>query len=275
MQEAHRYFLAQREASAHDEIRRCASCGFTFTSRQFEESEYDIIYSRIGSADPNQAVCGGAGAIATERRYARLHALIAEYTGFDKPFLDFGCGDGSFLRVAASTCGIGFEVGEGGMRAGPNGSKILRGRFPDIAGTPDVPWDSQSFVTAFDVFEHLPALPREIDLIRRVIRPGGFLFVTVPDIGSVMARAWGGRWNMLLLEHLWYFDRTTLDALLKQSGFVPMTHSSVPYDASVGHVAKRLGESFGFSGAALPRWLRDIVLPVPAGVLFAAYRREA
>jgi hypothetical protein len=188
--------------------------------------------------------------------------------------MDFGCGDGSFLRVAGGSSGIGFEVGEPGMRIGPNGNNILSGRFYDLAGTAAVPWESQAFVTAFDVLEHLPALPREVDLIRRIIQPGGLLFITVPDVGSLMARAARGRWNMLLLEHLWYFSSATLDEFLTRAGFLPLAHSSVPYDASIGHVAKRLGESFGLSGTSLPTWLRDIVVPVPAGVIFGAYRRK-
>jgi SAM-dependent methyltransferase len=199
--------------------------------------------------------------------------LIERHVGFNQPFLDFGCGDGSFLRVAASSLGTGFEIGDEGERTGPSGNRILRGRFDALAGSERLPRDSQAFVTAFDVFEHLPALRRDVALIRQVMRPGGHLFVTVPDIGSVMAQAAGARWNMLLLEHLWYFSRTTLDRFLALEGFVPVAHASVPYDASVGHVLKRLGESLSVRMPSLPAALRDAVLPVPAGVLFAAYRR--
>ncbi len=274
LQEAHRYFLAERKASAHGDIRCCTSCGFMFTSPQFEEAEYDTIYSRIGTEARNRTVTGGAGAAATERRFRRLRELVAIHTAFDVPFLDFGCGDGDFLRVAGSNSGTGFEIGEPGTRTGLNGGKIFSGRFQNLAGTSDIPWESQSFAVAFDVLEHLPALLREIALLRRVIRPGGYLFVTVPDTGSVMARTARGRWNMLLLEHLWYFSQTTLDALLRRAGFLAIAHSSVPYDASVGHVAKRVGESFGLSGVVLPTRLGNIVVPVPAGVLFGAYRRK-
>jgi len=138
-----------------------------------------------------------------------------------------------------------------------------------------LPWASQAFVTAFDVFEHLSALERDVGLIHRVLRADGMLFVTVPDVSSLVARASGGRWNMLLLEHLWYFSASTLDRLLHKHGFGAIEHRSVPYDASVGHIAKRLGESASLRLPALPRWLNDRVVPAPAGVLFAAYRRRA
>jgi hypothetical protein len=44
-----------------------------------------------------------------------------------------------------------------------------------------------------------------------VLKTGGHLFVTVPNSESFVARAMGKRWNMLLLEHLWYFSPKTIE----------------------------------------------------------------
>ena len=107
--------------------------------------------------------------------------------------------------------------------------------------------------------------------------------MALPTLGTVM-KSWppgrstrlaGGRWNMFLLEHLWYFSPQTMDRFLATRGFTPVAHQAVPYDASVGHVLKRLGESLGMAAPRLPQWLNQAVLPVPAGVMFAAYRRNA
>ena len=272
LDQAHRYFLAYREASAHGDIRRCAQCGFVFTSPQFDATEYDAIYARAprGSGAANS----GPGALATRRRFARLKRRIARYVDVSGPFVDFGCGDGEFLREVDSPAGLGFEVGPPAERPGPAGTTLVSGRWDSVAGSPRLPFASQCFVTAFDVFEHLARLDEDLALIRRVLESKGYLFVTVPDIGSAMARAAGARWNMLLLEHLWYFTASTLDQLLRRHGFEPRGHSSVPYDASVLHIAKRAAESIGRRRApALPRWMQRLVVPVPAGVLFAAYRK--
>lgn len=272
--EAHHYFLAQRRASAHGDIRKCAGCGFVFTSPQFDEQEYDLIYSRIGADAAPDPAAAGPGAVASERRFLRLRDAVARRSSIGEPFLDFGCGDGTFLRVAGGPASTGFEVGTPGRRPGPNGSSILCGRWQDVAGSAAMPWGSQAFVTAFDVFEHLPALQRDVESIRRVIRPAGHLYITVPDIGSAMARLTGGKWNMLLLEHLWYFNARTLDAFMARCGFRALSHQSVPYDASVEHVLKRLAETLGLRAPALPAALRRLVAPIPAGVLFAAYQRQ-
>jgi SAM-dependent methyltransferase len=272
---AHRYFLARRQATAHGDIRRCEGCGFTFTSPQFEADEYDTIYSRLHENTGGSEGFEGPGDIANEARFTRLHGLIKGREDFTQPFLDFGCGDGSFLRVAGSAGGRGFEIGAPGQRSGPAGTTIDSGQWPVVAGSPAVPWGSQAFVTTFDVFEHLPNLARDVELIRRVLAPGGRLYVTVPDIASPMARLTGGRWNMLLLEHLWYFSPATLDRFLARFGFRAEAHARVPYDASLSHAAKRLAETLGARAPRLPGALSRWVLPVPAGVMFAAYRLAA
>ena len=273
LENAHRYFLANREASAHGDIRQCRSCGFVFTSPQFGDAEYDRIYTRIGEGMAPGASSAGPGAAANERRFRRLRDHVLRSSTLDSSFVDFGCGDGTFLEVAGSAKGIGFEIGRPGHRAGPAGTKIVCGQWPSVAGSDLIPWESQSFVTAFDVFEHLPNLERDVALIRRVIRPGGHLYVTVPDIESVMARLTGRRWNMLLLEHLWYFGPKTLNRFLERFGFAAVENLGVPYDASAAHTLKRVAESAGFAAPKLPSWLQSLVVPVPAGVLFAAYRK--
>ena len=272
LDEAHRYFLANREATAHGDIRRCSGCGFVFTSPQFTPADYDAIYGRVGEAATG--TLSGPGAVATRARFARLKRRVAEHADVAAPYLDFGCGNGDFLAEMRSAVGLGFEVGAPGRRPGPGGTSIISGHWPEVAGSSALPFGSQGFVTAFDVFEHLACLDRDIELIHRVLQPRGHLFVTVPDVASLMARVAGARWNMFLLEHLWYFEAGTLDRLMERHGFEALAHSAVPYDAAVSHVVKRLGETVGRRLPQLPQWLEGWVLPIPAGVLFAAYRKR-
>ena len=135
-----------------------------------------------------------------------------------------------------------------------------------------MPWGSQNLVTAFDVFEHLCNLERDVALIRRVLSPNGYLFVTIPDVQSLTARLSRRHWNMLLLEHLWYFSGSTLDRFLSRHGFAPLMQRAVPYDAAIGHITKRIGETLRIRLPKLPWWINEIVIPVPAGVLLAGYR---
>ena len=89
--------------------------------------------------------------------------------------LDVGCADGTLLRAAAGVIreGIGIDPD-----APAGDARLQRGRFPDdlaVDGTFDV-------ITMLAVFEHFPdaARPRVVEAIRRLLRPGGRVILTVP-----------------------------------------------------------------------------------------------
>src|SRR4051812_43568309 len=93
--EAERYFLANRTATAHGQIVRCRACSFVFTSPRFADDEYDRIYTAVGrtaASDPSFE-------LAKVARFRRLAAIVRSFQPQKVPFLDFGCGDGTFLRV--------------------------------------------------------------------------------------------------------------------------------------------------------------------------------
>ena len=114
--------------------------------------------------------------------------------------------------------GLGFEVGELGTHTvGP--SRIMTGRFFDLLGRRPFAGRAFDFITAFDVLEHLPNLDKYLHALGQLLVPGGRLIVTIPDAGSWMAMLSGRRWNMYLLEHLWFFDESTLMAFMARAGF--------------------------------------------------------
>src|SRR6516225_11756002 len=92
--EAATYFLTHRTASVHGPIVRCRECGFVFTSPRFSNLEYDKIYKKVRSPadlDPSFETAKAA-------RFQRLAAIVSKFHPPETPFLDFGCGDGGFLR---------------------------------------------------------------------------------------------------------------------------------------------------------------------------------
>ena len=265
--EAADYFLAHRSATAHGTIVRCRHCRFVFTSPRFSPADYDRIYA--GICAPNSLPPGFAAAQAA--RFRRLAAIVRRHVPGGGDFVDFGCGDGGFLEAMNDPRGRGFEVGADGFRrAGP--SQVVSGDWARFAGSPACPPASLDVVTAFDVFEHLAALDEAVALIRTVLKPGGLLFASVPDISSVIARTMGKRWNMLLLEHLWYFSPATLERFLARHGFEQIEVRMVPYDAPLAHIATRISQTFGLRGRVAIGPLSQWVLPTPAGIMLGVYR---
>jgi SAM-dependent methyltransferase len=268
--EASNYFLANRTATAHGMIVRCRECHFVFTSPRFSDRDYDRIYSGIkppADLDP-------AFERAKISRFKRLAAIVRKYEPREAPFLDFGCGDGGFLRQFDSAAGRGFEVGGSGrLTAGK--SEIVTGDWAEVARFPEFGLSKFDFAVAFDVLEHLPRIERDLDLIRAVIKPGGMFFATVPNVESLVARAMGKRWNMLLLEHLWYFSPRTLGRLMARHGFDAVRFSPFSFDAPIAHLATRIAQTFGMKGTFKVGSMSRAILPVPAGIMLGVFRKRA
>jgi hypothetical protein len=169
--------------------------------------------------------------------------------------------------------GRGFEVGPPGRRSAGR-SEIVLGNWASFAGSPDCPAQSLDYLTAFDVLEHLPRIEEDLALIHTVLKPGALLFASVPNIDSVVAKLMGERWNMILLEHLWYFSPVTLARFMQRSGFEQIEVGGVPFDAPVAHVATRLAQTFGMKGAFSAGPLSRMVVPTPAGIMLGVYRRR-
>jgi len=81
------------------------------------------------------------------------------------------------------------------------------------------PYETFDVVTLWDVIEHVPDPTGIIKKCFSLLKPGGMLILTYPDIGSWIARLMGRRWVFLMSVHLYYFNRKTIARLLQPAGF--------------------------------------------------------
>lgn len=268
--EAAQYFLANRHGVVHGRIQSCEHCGFRFTNPQFSPDEYDEIYKNApGVGNAEVALDEGDAS-----RFGRLARSVRSDVGEFGPFLDFGCGRGGFLRTMNDPSGVGFEVGEPAVfSVGP--SQVTTGHFLDVAGAAGFENGTFDVITSFDVFEHLPDLYKYVKVLSGLLRPGGHLVITVPDVGSWNAKLSGDRWNMYLLEHLWYFNKKTLRTFMERAGFRETQHRTLPYDAPLSHVMRRVAQTYKLSLPQLGPALSSIVLPVPIGLMYGVFKRAS
>jgi SAM-dependent methyltransferase len=150
--------------------------------------------------------------------------------------------------------------------------EVITGDWAVLAGSSMFPAAAFDFVVAFDVLEHLPRIAEDVARIRMVLKVGGLFFASVPNIESAVATMMGKRWNMLLLEHLWYFSPATFERFMTRLGFQLIAKRSVPFDASMAHLATRLAQTFGMKGILQPGPISRIVLPVPAGIMLGVFK---
>lgn len=131
--------------------------------------------------------------------------------------LDFGCGNGDVVadlrRHGRDATGI--ELDEPRIR------KALKPESaPHVAlypGGAPLPFDAESFdwIVSTEVIEHVPDIARYVPELHRVLRPGGRVLVTTPDITSIPSSFPANcvPWHLLESTHVNFFTPASVAAL--------------------------------------------------------------
>jgi SAM-dependent methyltransferase len=133
--------------------------------------------------------------------------------------LDVGCGSGALLHVLgrAGYHASGVEMSAtAAAEAAAAGARVHVGSL-ESAACADASFDA---VTMIHVLEHLRDPVRALGEVRRVLRPGGWLLVEVPNIQSIAYALFGRRWQPLALpQHLFHFAPASLSRAVRVAGF--------------------------------------------------------
>jgi 2-polyprenyl-3-methyl-5-hydroxy-6-metoxy-1,4-benzoquinol methylase len=153
--------------------------------------------------------------------------------------LDVGAATGFFISLARQH---GFEAR--GIEISAYAAQQARQR--DLAVTTgtlaDLPIsDPFDVVTMLDVIEHVPDPRQEVLRARDLLQKHGVLAINTPDASSLHARLMGRRWHQILPpEHLYYFNRVALRALLEEAGFEVINVSTVGKRFTLQYIFKTL-----------------------------------
>ncbi|MGI8491843.1 MAG: methyltransferase domain-containing protein, partial [Acidimicrobiales bacterium] len=153
--------------------------------------------------------------------------------------LDVGCWTGSFLEAGRQR---GWQAR--GVEPSTWAAARAAARGLDVEATTldeaDLAPESFDLVVACDVLEHLLDPAAALSRIGAVLRPGGILYLTVPDAGSRLARVMGRRWWSVLPMHVQYYTRASMTRLLDRAGFSVTEMATHPKVFSAGYYAERL-----------------------------------
>jgi 2-polyprenyl-3-methyl-5-hydroxy-6-metoxy-1,4-benzoquinol methylase len=185
--------------------------------------------------------------------------------------LDVGCSTGYLaqrLQERGATV-IGIELDE---RAAELARRFCEAVYVGDIETMELPFDSQSFdvVLCGDLIEHLREPQGVLARLRPLLRPGGRLVLSTPNIANWAMRLslLFGRfrytdWGILDRTHTHFFTRKTLRETLEAAGYrievfdhtAPVPVLSTPGVESVAHKIARLRPSlfaYQFVVAAVP-----------------------
>ena len=130
-------------------------------------------------------------------------------------WLDFGCGMGGLVDHCRRELGVdavGHEEGWAADQARRRGLPTLdEDELRAQEGTFDV-------VTAIEVMEHIPDPVEALRAIRRLLRPGGLLFLTTGNAQPHRGRI--DRWAYVIPEiHVSFFEPRTMATAMERAGF--------------------------------------------------------
>jgi 2-polyprenyl-6-hydroxyphenyl methylase/3-demethylubiquinone-9 3-methyltransferase len=172
-----------------------------------------------------------------ERLWGQMGEVVPEHFELRRDFLlasvapgarviDVGCGEGSFCAalVSAGCSAVGVDVA-------PEALRRARARYPELefalCDETSLPFADASFGAAWlgEVLEHVRDGIGLLTEVARVVGPGGQLLASTPDHGVWRRLALGlsrrafERHFEPRADHLRFFTRTTLAALLDAGGF--------------------------------------------------------
>jgi SAM-dependent methyltransferase len=215
--------------SLYRHLVRCPACGYVRAARiDYTPEELDAFYT--GSYFTGE---GFRDYAEEEANYRAIFRRRLEYITSLVPggrMFEIGCAYGFWLDTAREVFAVsGMDisadaVGEARRRFGLD---VQSGDFLQA----DLPDESFEVICLWDTFEHVPHPEDLLAAIVRRLKPGGWLFMTVPDFGSLAARVQGRNWSSIHPPtHLHYFSRKTMERLLRRYPFEPIRfHADTVY----------------------------------------------
>ena len=207
-------------------IYKCEQCGMMAiypSPSESELTEYYSVYSlnksvtysqNIGSQIPflRKLYHWISGAV-DPRDFIKIEA--------NSTVLDYGCGEAGCL----------FDFHSQGIKiSGAEISSILVDNCQNagldvrqVTNPNEIPFENNAFdiVYLMQVFEHLRNPHVFMNELNRILKPGGFLFLAVPNSNSIWRNIFGKNWvsGWFVPFHLFHYNKKSISELANQHGF--------------------------------------------------------
>jgi 2-polyprenyl-3-methyl-5-hydroxy-6-metoxy-1,4-benzoquinol methylase len=202
-------------------IHHCLNCKTQFISPQPTDEQLDELYSEnyykswgISGQSENEAV----KRMKIDTFDLRLD-LIQQYKRNGR-ILDVGCATGFFLEAAKSRYFDPY-----GVEFSSYSSEIAKNKFGDnhifhgILEESNFPDKFFDVIAMSDLIEHVRD-PREIlKKAKNLLKDDGAIMIMTPDCGSLTNKIMGKKWVHYKHEHVYYFNKNSMNLLAKKIGF--------------------------------------------------------
>jgi len=203
----------------------CTTCKIQFMNPQYSDEYLDDYYSGYINHDSEEKEEPAAAA------YSIYFSALSKFCKNTGKMLDYGCGAGRFLN-ASKKLGWdihGYDVDCNGIKRVENktGAKVWCGDPNEMVKDSIEKFD---MVSLHQVLEHVKDPNKVIEDLYTMLKPNGFLMISVPNICSLSSRLknflerYGIRKGRIGAHystdhHLFYYCPDTLKSFLEAKGF--------------------------------------------------------
>lgn len=218
----------------------CKECGLAQLDNwnsDFQQSLYDY-YDSWSAEDTGEAY--------TELNTRRHRETLADFARQTRgrTLLDVGCGTGHFVESAISEGwhGKGIDLASGAVRlAEKRGIPCSLTDFFELTPAKE----TFDVLVMAEFIEHVPSPGRFLSHAETLLKHGGLLYLTTPNLDSLTRRLAGEHWPVFHPEHLSYFCPRTLKTLLSSHSPSLRTESFETRNFSIAPVASRAKSVLG------------------------------
>lgn len=221
---------------------KCDACGMVYLNpRLTEQATYDFYnsaWNEIYNEKKFDAVSEST-ALDDEINRSNLELIVEARGGAGGELLEIGFAKGFFLRAAKAA---GFSVH--GIELNQANYERVRAELGPTIHNEDLvranlPAETFDVVYMRDVFEHVPAPKAMLHEIHRIAKPGGLVFIEVPNIEGLIYKLVGERHVCVFgFEHLNYWSPATLREVLARTGFAVRETRFASLDFTLGDVIR-------------------------------------
>jgi 2-polyprenyl-3-methyl-5-hydroxy-6-metoxy-1,4-benzoquinol methylase len=247
-------------------VDECADCEHQFMNPQPSWDELQPYYNE--GYEPYSPSHGSDTEDATQILIARRSGRFRHIPiPVGQRLLDVGCGAGFFLRIAKKLGAIeqGVEPSEyAASVAKQQGLNVFCGTLEDFVAQTSARFD---VITSNHVIEHVPDPVSTLAAMKRLLAPGGFIWIAVPNAAYPPSKALKGLWHSADLPyHLMQFSPKSIAAAGAAAGLKVRLQAT---ESIPRIVEASLGQYFRY------RWLLPRKLTQETGALRFLAKRYA
>ncbi len=191
--ESHFLYSTNSLAGSPFHLFRCEACRCVFLFPQPSPDVLAEAYATDYYGEGEEKFSGWIESVLDRFRKRRADVVVSHVQPGCQ-VLDIGCGNGNFLRYVAERDrrAFGLEL--------PGNSLERARRIPELSlkegrlQRDDYPPHSFDMITMWHVFEHLDKPRETLAIIDQILKPGGYLVLSLPNFESWQSSLFRGHW---------------------------------------------------------------------------------